>query len=385
MIYFDYAASTPMDTEAIEVYSEIAKNIYGNSSSLHDIGTHAETLLSQCRKELAEMLNVPTQGIYFTSGGTESNLLSIISLAKTNSDKGKHIITSLAEHASVHSAMEYLKRNGFEISYLAFTPEGIIDLEALKRTIREDTILVSIQHVNSEIGTIQPIQDISAVLKERNILFHCDCVQSFGKIDLREITPYLDSFSLSSHKIYGPKGVGAVFIKPIHPITPVFPGFHHENSFRGGTVNLPGIAAFIYAAQKMHDQDRQHFYRQIREIFIKNLYQFGDRFEIFQSANKATQLPQIIGMRVNGMEGQWTMLECNRNGYAISTGSACQVGQQEPSLAMKALGIENGKANQFIRITFGKETREHHVKGLADFLIQLSCNENNGGRILMNK
>lgn len=372
MIYFDYAATTPMDDEAVELYSDIAKNIFGNPSSLHDIGTRSDQILSHCRERLAEMLHVHKKGIYFTSGGTESNLLSIISLAKTHSHKGKHIITSTAEHASVHSAMEYLKKDGFEISYLPFTSDGIVDLDALKRAIRKDTILVSIQHVNSEIGTIQPIRDISDCLRKREILFHSDCVQSFGKTELQELTPYLDSLSLSSHKIYGPKGVGAVYINPVHYITPVFPGFHHENSFRGGTVNVPGIAAFVFAAQKIYEQNRQKIYGHFREIFINKLNSCHDRFEIFQTPDKNMQLPQIIGMSVKGIEGQWTMLESNRNGYAISTGSACQVGQQEPSLAMKAIGIHAGKSNEFIRITFGKETEEHHIKEFADFLIQLS-------------
>ncbi|KQL53417.1 cysteine desulfurase [Heyndrickxia shackletonii] len=377
MIYFDYAATTPMDDEAVELYANIAKHNYGNSSSLHDIGSRADQILSYCREELAEILNVHKKGIYFTSGGTESNLLSIISLAKTKFYNGKHIITSMAEHASVHSAMEYLKKDGFEVTYLPFTTDGIVDLDTLKRAIRKDTILVSIQHVNSEIGTIQPIRDISDCLRERDILFHSDCVQSFGKTELKEITPYLDGLSLSSHKIYGPKGVGAVYINPIHHINPVFPGFHHENSFRGGTVNVPGIAAFVYAAKKIHEQNRQNIYSQFREIFMNKLNHFQEHFEIYQSTNNKMQLPQIIGMRVNGLEGQWTMLESNRNGYAISTGSACQVGHQEPSAAMKALGIRTGKANEFIRITFGKDTEEHHVKEFADFLIQLSLQRGN--------
>ncbi|MBS4173684.1 IscS subfamily cysteine desulfurase [Bacillus sp. FJAT-49736] len=372
MLYFDYAATTPMDEEVLSVYGEIAKNIYGNTSSLHNIGANAEQVLDKCRTSLANMLQVHRQGIYFTSGGTEGNLLSIISLAKSSSKKGKHIITSIGEHASVHSAIKFLKMDGFEISCIPYTPDGIIDIQALKAEIRPDTILITIQHVNSELGTIQPIRDISAITRERNILFHCDCVQSFGKINIAEISPLIDSLTISSHKIYGPKGVGAVYVNPKLHIVPVFPGFHHENGFRGGTVNVPGIAAFIFAAQKIQTENKQKTYEKLRDIFLYKLNSHPDRFEIFQASDKNKQLPQIIGLCVTGLEGQLTMLECNRNGYAISTGSACQVGQQEPSQAMKALRIDNQRANEFIRITFGKETKECHVAELADYLIQLS-------------
>ncbi len=181
MKYFDYAATTPIDDEALKAYETVSKITYGNTSSLHDIGSKAEHLLQVCRRELAEQLGVPDAGIYFTSGGTESNLLTIISLAQTNAHKGKHIITSMGEHASVDAAINFLEKNGFTITRIPFTTEGIVDLSMLKQALRKDTILISIQHVNPEIGQSKRLEDISSLVADRGIVLHSDCIQSFGK------------------------------------------------------------------------------------------------------------------------------------------------------------------------------------------------------------
>jgi cysteine desulfurase len=262
----------------------------------------------------------------------------------------------MGEHASVYSAVYYLKDLGYELTEIPFTKEGQVDVNILVQSIRHDTILCCVQHVNPETGAIQPIQEIAGILQNRGILLHCDCVQSFGKLPLHNITPVVDSLSVSSHKVYGPKGVGAAYINPRHSISPVFPGFHHESGFRGGTLNVPGIAAFVFAAQKLYGENaKQAEYAVLRKAFIEELSGEKDIAEIFQAQN-TFQLPQIIGLRIFGVEGQYTMLECNRKGYAISTGSACQTGQTMPSAAMRAMGISENKAKEFIRISFGKET-----------------------------
>jgi cysteine desulfurase len=366
MIYFDYAATAPIDHEALEIYNEAARSVFGNTRSLHDVGSRAEQILSTCRNELADLFSAPAEGIYFTSGGTESNLLSITSLAKSHSAKGKHVLISMGEHASVFSAVRYLEELGFNITEIPFTREGQVDVNVLSQSIQQDTILCCVQHVNSEMGTIQPIHEIADVLHQKGILLHCDCVQSFGKLPIHTVTPFVDSLSVSSHKVYGPKGVGAAYIDPRLSISPLFPGFHHENGFRGGTVNVPGIAAFTFAAQKLYgDSTKQKEYALFRDAFIEELRQGTDIVEIFQSHNKTFQLPQIIGLRICGVEGQYAMLECNRKGYAISTGSACQTGHQHPSAVMRAMGISTDKAKEFIRISFGKETVLHDVIDLA--------------------
>lgn len=370
MIYFDYSATTPIDEEALEVYQQISSHVFGNTSSLHDIGSEADHILQVCRKELADILDVSAESIYFTSGGTESNLLSIISLAKSHSHLGKHIITSIAEHPSVHSAMTFLEEIGFEISKIPFTADGMIDLFTLQENIREDTILISLQHVNSEIGTIQPIKEVFHMIQGQKIIFHCDCVQSFGKLDMKEVLPYVDCLTISSHKIYGPKGVGAIYINPSNHVKPVFSGFHHENGFRGGTVNLPGIAGFVASTKKALKQEKIKKYQSLRLLFLELIN--NDHITLYQSTAIECQLPHIIGLGINGIEGQYVMLECNRNGFAISTGNACHVGQQEQSNTMKAMRIQPSKSQEFVRISMGNKTDECNVKALADLLNKIA-------------
>lgn len=369
MNYFDYAASTPLHPEAALVYTTLSKSCYGNTSSLHEVGAEAQNMLAYCRSELANKLGVETAGVYFTSGGTESNLLSIISLAKANVHKGKHIISTLGEHPSVDSALEYLKEDGFEITKIPFTEEGFVDLHLFKKAIRPDTILVSIQHVNPEIGSIQPLEDIAKITKEYGILLHSDCIQSFGKIDLTSVARLVDSLTISSHKVNGPKGVGAAYIHPRHRIVPVFPGLFHESAFRGGTVNVPGIAAFTEATKQ--NREMNDLFILFRNTLLEKISQYPELFTVYTCNEKDKQLPHIIGLRVHQVEGQLMMLELNRHGFAISTGSACQVGQQHSSKVMMALQIDPQRAKEFIRISFGASTTLESVHALADCMIQI--------------
>ena len=373
MNYFDYAATTPLHPEAANVYVKLAQQCYGNTSSLHEIGAEAQNMLTYCRQQIAEMLNVNSTGIYFTSGGTESNLLSIISLAKANRHKGNHIITTAGEHPSVDSAMTYLQEEGFTVTVIPFTREGVVDLDLFQKALTAQTILASVQHINPEIGTIQPLEQIAAILRERNILLHSDCVQSFGKVDVKPVARLVDSLTISSHKIYGPKGVGMVYIHPRHRLIPVFPGLVNESGFRGGTVNVPGIAAFATAAVYANDSvEQSKSFRRLRDVFLKKVALHNKWFTVYQASHEARQLPHIIGLSVKNVEGQLIMLELNRRGFAISTGSACQVGQQQTSKAMMALQIDEQKAKEFIRISFGRDTTLENVNDLAECLIDIT-------------
>ncbi|MEK4091682.1 MULTISPECIES: IscS subfamily cysteine desulfurase [unclassified Viridibacillus] len=370
MHYFDYAATTPLHPSAAHVYGELSQLCYGNTSSLHEVGTEAQNMLSFCREELAKMLGVDSAGVYFTAGGTESNLLSIISLAKANRHKGNHIITTMGEHPSIDSALEYLKEDGFIVTTIPFTKEGIVNLELFENALTSETVLASIQHVNPEIGTIQPLNKIAEILKDRAILLHSDCVQSFGKIDLKSIGSIVDGLTISSHKVYGPKGVGATYIHPRHRLVPVFPGLVHESGFRGGTVNVPGIAAFTTAAD--HLLKIEHQDKSFRDAFLNKIQKHHELFTIYQSCNRDLQFQNIIGLGVRNVEGQLIMLELNRLGFAISTGSACQVGKQHTSKAMMALQVPSQQAREFIRISFGQDTTLDSVKKLADRLIEIA-------------
>jgi len=358
MKYFDFAATTPMCNQALSAYQEAAQHFFGNSSSLHDVGTSAAFILKECRRKLAAMLDVPFEGIYFTSGGTESNLLAILSLARKMKKSGKHIITSLAEHTSVHAAMNVLQQEGFEITRLPFTNKGIINTSELQDCIRDDTVLIAIQHVNQEIGTIQPVRSIGSIAKERGILFHCDAVQSFGKLDLKEMTAYVDSLSVSSHKIYGPKGTGAVYINPRCAWEPVFPGLTHEKGFRGGTVDVPSIAAFLAAAEHSCKPKETANTWKKRRLLMNELTHPAITLA---EGDEIHQLPSTVGIRISGVEGQLVMLACNQKGFAISTGSACQVGHDNGMKAVVAMGWTEEEAKQFFRISFSEESTEEDV------------------------
>lgn len=370
MHYFDYAATTPLHPKAASVYTKIAQSCYGNTTSLHEIGTEAQNIVTYCRQQLAEQLGVNSAGIYFTGGGTESNLLSILSLAKANQHKGKHIISTLGEHPSIDSALEYLQEDGFTVTKIPFTEDGIINIDLLKEAITDQTILISVQHINPEIGTIQPLEKIAQYARVHGILLHSDCIQSFGKVDLQPIAKIVDSLTISGHKVYGPKGIGIAYINPQYRIVPVFPGLIHEAGFRGGTLNVPAIAALAEALQQteIYFTEEQQFIT-YRHALISKLEAHQDLFTIYAAKTEEQQLPHIVGIGVSNIEGQLMMLELNRHGFAISTGSACQVGQLTSSKIMIALQIGPQKAKEFIRISFGKSTTLENVNALANRMI----------------
>lgn len=366
MIYLDFAATTPMSEEALAVYTEVAKTYFGNSSSLHDIGSDAARLLSICRKQLAELINGEEKGIYFTSGGSESNILAVRSIIEAYRHKGNHLITTATEHASLYHLFQQLETEGYNVTYLPVDRFGRIDLAQLERAITKETIFASIHHANSEIGTVQPIADIGKILRKNGVIFHSDCVQTFGKIQVDVQAMGVDSLSISAHKIYGPKGVGAVYIDPRIKWTPCFLNATHESGFRPGTVNVPGIAAFVTAAQQLCSglAEEKRRLEALRHYFLSQVNELPITIEGHPEAH----LPNIIGFSVHGIEGQYTMLECNRYGFAISTGSACQVGKQAPSRTMIAIGKDTEEAKQFVRISLGKPTTKDQ---LAQFVAVL--------------
>ncbi|MHC0037498.1 IscS subfamily cysteine desulfurase [Pseudoneobacillus sp. C159] len=372
MRYFDYSASCPLDQDAANLYVKMATELYGNTSSLHDIGGQAASLLDNCRETFARLLGVDKKGLFFTSGGSESNFLAIEALLTAPKREGKHIITTLAEHSSIHGSLKRLENDGYEVTLLPFSANGVVEIESLKEAIRPDTILVTVQHTNSEIGTIQPIEEISVVCHEHNIHFHCDFVQGLGKSDSRQLSRLISSFSFSSHKFYGPKGVGGVFIQPSIHWKPFFPGTSHEGGLRPGTLNLPGIVAMTVACEKTIGMmtDLNQKYQMFREALLERLVPINHLLTIHGSTGDE-QFPGIVGLSIAGMEGQWLMLECNRLGFAISTGSACATGKQNPSRAMQALGISGKAAKEFARISFGRMTTKEEVEMLGDTIVRI--------------
>ncbi|MBS4215500.1 IscS subfamily cysteine desulfurase [Neobacillus rhizophilus] len=373
MKYFDYAATTPLDPEAAEIFVKASTEFFGNSSSLHDIGGQSAALLEHCREEMAQLLGVDKQGLFFTSGGSEGNFLAIEALLSAPKKQGKHIIAGMAEHSSVHGILKRLEKDGYSITYLPFNSSGVIDPENLLNAIKPDTILAAIQHVNSEIGTIQPIEQLAKICTEHDIHFHTDMVQSFGKIDVRNITPLVGSFSFSGHKIYGPKGIGGAYVNPKIGWNPFFPGTSHEKGFRPGTVNVPAIAAMTTAAQKITGRIQENARRfvELRHAILNALQPISERVHVYQ-AEGDSQLPNIIGMRISGIEGQWMMLECNRLGFAISTGSACQIGMLTPAKVTQALGLTIDESKEFIRISFGHPTTMNEIEALGAGILKIA-------------
>lgn len=368
MIYLDYAATTPMIEEALETFVSASKNYFGNERSLHDTGSNASLLLEACRKQLAAFLNASPASIYFTSGGTESNILGIQTLLKSTKKQGRHILTTSLEHSSISNYVKVLEEQGYEVSYIPVNKNGIVSIEMIEKEIRDDTILGIFQHVNSEIGAIQPIKEIANLFKPLNIMLHCDCVQSFGKLEIHVSEFDVSSISISSHKLYGPKGVGALYLNPKLTCQPIYPGTSHESGIRPGTVNVPAIASFVTAAGHIINtcKQEQQRYLSLKQVF-RNEFKDVQNLVRFEGSDEDC-IPNIIGMRIIGLEGQFVMLECNRHQFAISTGSACAIGMQKPSDTMLAIGRNTHEAKQFFRISIGKYTKEEDLIKLASVL-----------------
>ncbi|MFJ7753249.1 IscS subfamily cysteine desulfurase [Peribacillus muralis] len=368
MIYLDYAATTPMDEEAIDVFSQASRRFFGNASSLHDIGSESARLLDMSRRQLAEMLHIKKEGVIFTSGGSESNMLAIDTFIASKPAWQNHLIVSRTEHASIANLICRLERSGYEVTYLRHGEDGRINIEHLRGALSEKTCLVIVQHVNSEIGVIQPIEQISEIVREHQAFLHVDCVQSFAKLPLDEISGLCDGMSISSHKVYGPKGTGAVIFPAIHQLRAPIPNITHEFGFRPGTVDVPSIASFVTAAKNSANISEKELERisMLRKQLIQQLTERKMGFQII--GTKTEQLPHILALTFPGLQGQYVMLELNKKGFAVSTGSACQIGKQEPSKTMMAIGKSEEEAHQFIRLSFGKHTTADDIEKLADCL-----------------
>lgn len=372
MIYLDYAATTPMSEDALYVYNEAVKRYFGNASSLHEYGTVAKDALDASRQSWASMIGGIEEGVYFTSGGTEANQLAIRSLIDGNKNRGNHLITTEVEHSSLYNLFKLLESDyGFDVTYLPLQKSGSISITDLEKAIRPSTILASIHAVNGETGFVQPIETIGKLLQKKDILFHTDFVQAFGSIDINAITMYIDSLSIASHKIYGPKGVGLCYINPRLNWRAQVPNTTHERGFRPGTVDVPAILSFTAAAQQLHKSSQDHIEKMsyLRQYFLQALYAQVKDVVIYESEHE--QVPQIIGLSFGKLQGQYIMLECNKNGIAISTGSACQVDQQSPPRTLLSLGKSQDEANQFVRISFGQMTSKHEVGQLVKVLIAI--------------
>lgn len=367
----DHAATTRVRKEVADIMVEYMLNYFGNPSSIHGFGREAKNGLDHARKQVAAVINSPPEEVFFTSGGTEANNLAVIGTAKANKDKGRHIVTSQIEHHSVLDSCKYLEKEGFEVTYIPVDAEGMINVEDIKEAVREDTILVTIMHVNNEIGTIQPIKDIAQIAHERGAVMHTDAVQSFGKIkvDIEELG--VDLLSNSSHKIHGPKGVGSLYIRKGTKINNTAHGGAQEKKKRPGTENLPGIVGFGLAAELI-DKERVEEAERLTKVKEKLINKITTEIDYVKlNGHRKYRIPHNVNVSIHFVEGEALLLNLDMKGIAVSSGSACTSGSLDPSHVLLAMDIPHETAHGSLRITLGKENTEKDVDYLVEELANI--------------
>ena len=361
-IYLDNSATTKLDKEVLKEMLPYLQENYGNPSSAYRIGRENKAIIEDARKQVAKVLNANTEEIYFTSGGSESDNMALKGVAFANQDKGRHIITSKIEHPAVLDTCKELERHGFEITYINVDKNGIVDLKQLETSIREDTILISIMFANNEIGTIEPIKNIGRIAKQYNILFHTDSVQAIGniKIDVKELG--IDLLSLSAHKFYGPKGIGALYVRDGINFRKYLNGGHQERNKRAGTENVAGIVGLGKAITLAYNnfEDKNKYLYNLRTYLINEI-----------KNNIEKRLQGNINISVNGVEADNILTELDKRGIFISTGSACTTGSIESSHVLKAIGLSDTKAHSSIRISLGKYNTKDELKHFSKELKEI--------------
>lgn len=358
----DNSATSPLDPEVLKEMIPFLKEEYGNASTFYSLGREARKALEIAREDVAAIIGANPQEIIFTSGGTESDNMAIKGTAYRWQDKGKHIITSTIEHPAVRETCKYLETKGFEVTYLPVYEEGIVRIADLKKAIREDTILITIMHANNEIGTIQPIAEIGKIAQEEGIYFHTDAVQSVGKIpvDVKELN--VDLLSISAHKLYGPKGVGALYVSKGIVLEPLIHGGGHERGIRPGTENIPGIVGLGKACSMAIVDLAENGTKltQLRDKLIDGVLSEID--ESYLNGDRTNRLPNNANFRFAGIEGESLVLHLDAKGIAASTGSACSSKTLEPSHVLRALGLEDVDSHGSLRLSLGKENKLEDIK-----------------------
>lgn len=356
--YLDNAASTKVDKEVVEVMLPYMDDVYANASSLHQLGQKAATTLDKSREIIAKAINAQKDEIIFTSGGTESDNLAIKGIAYANKDKGNHIITTKIEHPAVEKTCKFLEKDGFKVTYLDVDEEGFIDLKELKKAITDDTILVSIIHANNEVGTIQDIGEIGNICKEKKVYFHIDAVQSFTKVKIDVKKQNITLASFSSHKIHGPKGIGALYIKKGINIHPLMHGGSQEKRLRPGTENIPGIVGFAKAVE-IADEEGCMKIGELRDYFIEKVEKEIPEVKLNGSRNE--RLCNNVNITFKYIEGEALLIKLDDKGIAVSTGSACSSKELRPSHVLIAMGIPPAVAHGSIRFSLSKYTTKEEL------------------------
>ena len=369
--YFDHNATTPVDPEALQAMLPYLEGCYGNASSIHTFGQDARSGVERARRQVAALLNAKPAEIVFTSGGTEADNLAILGVVHASAKPTKHVNTSTIEHPGVLNACRHLEDQGVDVTYVPAKSRGLVSVEDVRAAMRPETVLITIMHANNELGTIQPIAEIAQLTREAGIPFHTDGVQSAGKLttDVQELG--VDLFALSGHKIYAPKGVGALYIRKGTALEPVLFGGSHERGRRPGTENVPGIVGLGEAAALAHrglavesrrltvlrDRLQQRILANVESAIVN-----GDGIE---------RTPNTTNIRFDHIEGEAMVIALDLKGFAVSSGAACSSGAVKPSHVLTAIGLSTDQAKSSIRFSLGHETTDKDVDALLEAISQV--------------
>lgn len=370
-IYLDNSATTKLDEDVLKAMLPYLTENYGNPSSIYKIGRENRKAVEEAREKIAKILNCNPTEIYFTSGGSESDNTAIKGIAKNYKNKGNHIITSKIEHPAVLETCKQLEKEGFEVSYIGVDENGIINLEELKNAIRPTTTLISVMFANNEIGTIQPIYEIGKIAKENGIYFHTDAVQAIGniKIDVQELN--IDSLSLSAHKFYGPKGIGALYVRKGVLFERLINGGHQEQSKRAGTENVSGIVglgkAIELAYQNLEENNKK--IKELRDYYVEQVKEKIPYIKINGDMEK--RLPGNSNISFRFIEGEGLLLNLDLKGIAASSGSACTSGSLDPSHVLLAIGLPHEIAHGSLRISIGKNNTKEEIDYVVENLVEI--------------
>ena len=369
MIYFDNAATTCVFPEVVEAMQDAMQVTYGNPSAKHMKGIEAENKVKAAQELIAKTLRAKPKEILFTSGGTESNNTAIIGTAMANRRKGKHIITTKVEHASVYEPMYHLEEEGYEVTYLDVDSEGIVDLGQLEESIREDTILVSCMMVNNEIGAIEPIEEIAKIIKAKNpnTIFHVDAIQAYGKFRILPKKMHIDMLSASGHKIHGPKGTGFLYISEKMKIVPIIYGGGQQKGMRSGTDNVPGIAGLGLASKMVYDhleENVNHMY-DLRAYFVGELEKMDQ--VVVHGPHGEAAAPQIVSAAFVGVRSEVLLHTLEERDIYVSAGSACSTHKRSGSPTLTAIGLPKNQMEATVRFSFCETTTKEEL----DYTLQV--------------
>jgi len=365
-IYLDHNATTPVRPEVLEAMLPFFGLDYGNASSIHAFGRRARRALEEARVKVAAAIGAEPAEIIFTGGGSEADNLAIKGSVWNSQSRGKHIITTAIEHHAVLHACEYLEKNGFKVSYLPVDETGLVDPDRVKEAIKKETILITVMTANNEVGTIEPVEEIADLSRERGILFHTDAIQALGKIKLDVKNLKADLLALSAHKVYGPKGVGALYVREGTGLHSLIHGGEHEMGLRAGTENIAGIAGFGKAAE-LAVGDLKTYGKKVAPLRDHLEEEIEKRLDsVYFNGNRKNRLPNTLNLSFEYVEGEAIVLGLDARGIAVSTGSACSSGSRQPSHVLKAMGVSPLLAQSAIRFSLGPENTEEEIGRTAE-------------------